>query len=93
MTELTRATILASLAGLLAAGEAIIALFFLKFWRRTRDRLFAFFAGAFALLAVQRLALGALNEYSRGSAGLYAFRLVAFLLIIAAIIDKNRGSR
>ncbi len=43
--------------GLLAAGYAVAALYFLKFWRQTRDRLFAFFAASFALLFVQRTAL------------------------------------
>src|SRR5688572_13722616 len=40
-------------AGLLVMGYAVAALFFLRFRRETRDRLFAFFAAAFALLALQ----------------------------------------
>lgn len=86
-------TTLATIGGMLAAAYAVIALFFLKFWRRTGDRLFAFFAVSFFLLAVQRVALGLMREWGERSVPLYGLRLLAFLLIIAAIVDKNRGSR
>ncbi|HEX8155496.1 MAG TPA: DUF5985 family protein, partial [Thermoanaerobaculia bacterium] len=44
-------------SGALTMGYAVVCLFFLRYWRDTRDRLFAWFAMAFALLAVQRLLL------------------------------------
>lgn len=91
MNALTTTATLATIAGALAAAFAVIALFFLRFWRRTGDRLFAFFALAFALLAVQRVLLGVLREWGERSVPLYGLRLVAFLLIIVAIIDKNRA--
>jgi hypothetical protein len=74
-------------------GYLVAGLFFLRFWRDTRDRLFAIFAGAFWLLAVQRalLMLTAAPDGGEGAVWLYALRLLAFLLILAAIIDKNRA--
>ena len=62
--------------------------FFIRFWRKTRDRLFVFFAAAFLPLGVERLAIlitsAELHSYC------YLIRLAAFLLIIFAILDKNR---
>ena len=78
------------ISGLLLAGYAVAGLFFLRFWRRSGDRLFAWFAAAFWLLAAQRGALAAVGPASAASTWLYGVRLVAFLLILAAVIDKNR---
>ncbi|HKP74437.1 MAG TPA: DUF5985 family protein [Longimicrobiaceae bacterium] len=78
------------ISGLLVAGDAVAGLFFLRFWRRSGDRLFAWFAAAFWLLGAQRAALAALQPGEQGATWLYVVRLVAFLLILAAVIDKNR---
>jgi len=80
-------------SGMLAAGYAVAALVFLKFWRRTNDRLFALFAGAFAVLAVQRVASVIALQWTENATGVYLVRLVAYLMIIVAIVDKNRGTR
>jgi uncharacterized protein DUF5985 len=80
------------LAGALAMGYFVAALYFLKFWRDVRDRLFLLFAVAFALLAVQRVALALVSE-SADALALYGLRLLAFLVIAAAIVDKNRSGR
>ncbi|HSU16691.1 DUF5985 family protein [Longimicrobium sp.] len=81
----------ALVSGAMVMAYLAAGLFFLRFWRDTRDRLFAIFAGAFWLLAVQRAALTiAVHEGDTGSVWIYALRLVAFLLILFAIIDKNR---
>jgi hypothetical protein len=77
------------LAGLVTAGYLVAALFFLRFWRRTRDGLFASFAGAFALMAVMQT-LTTLVEFGREEGGwVYLIRLAAFLLILAAFARKN----
>jgi hypothetical protein len=81
------------ISGLLVAGYAVAGLFFLRFWRRSRDRLFAWFAAAFWLLGAQRAALAMVGHGAPGATWLYAVRLVAFLLILAAVIDKNRPGR
>jgi hypothetical protein len=81
------------LAGALVGGYLIATLFFLAFWRDTRDRLFGFFAGAFALLALQRLALAWAVVAQRDTTVYYMLRLAAFLLILVAILDKNRAGQ
>ena len=78
------------ISGLLVAGYLVAGLFFLRFWKQSRDRLFVFFAAAFGLLAAQRAALAALDRPAAEATWLYAIRLLAFLLILAAIVDKNR---
>ena len=76
--------------GMLAAGYLIISLFFLRFWREGRDRLFAYFAAAFFILSVQRTLLSFIGERESVSLFLYGTRAVAFVIILYAIIDKNR---
>jgi hypothetical protein len=80
------------MSGLIVAGYLIAALFFLRFWRQTSDRLFLMFALAFTGLATQR-ALLALWQESETMAWVHALRFLAFLLIIAAVIDRNRPTR
>jgi peptidoglycan/LPS O-acetylase OafA/YrhL len=80
-------------SGLLVMGYLVAGLFFLRFWRETRDRLFGIFAGAFWLLAVQRLLLALFQDPDNEQVWLYGIRLLAFVLILVAIIDKNRGGR
>ena len=80
------------LAGAMVAMYAVAALFFLRFWSQSRDRLFASFSAAFWLLALQRLALVYDPFAEEGMVWPYAIRLLAFLLILWAIIDKNRKS-
>ena len=77
-------------SGILAAGYLVVAMFFLRFWRQTRDELFIAFAGAFALLAVQRALLVAEFSLVENQTWAYVLRLFAFLLIIYAIIATNR---
>ena len=81
------------LSGAATLGYFVAALYFLRFWTRTRDRLFAFFSIAFAIMGLQRIAMivSAQSDEGRDTI-LYGLRLFAFLLIIAAIIDKNRSS-
>jgi peptidoglycan/LPS O-acetylase OafA/YrhL len=86
-------TVTALVSGLLVMGYAVAGLFFLRFWRETRDRLFGIFAGAFWLLAVQRLLLALFQNPDNEQVWLYGIRLLAFVLILIAIVDKNRGGR
>lgn len=80
-------------SGAMAMGYAVISLFFLRFWKRTHDRLFILFSAAFGVLTVQRLTLALTVEHIEDDLLFYVVRLLAFLLILAAIIDKNRSSR
>ncbi len=80
------------LSGVIFAGSLTAALFFLRFWRQSGDRLFAMFALAFGLLACSRLLLAILDESNEARTWVYLLRLATFLLIIIAVVDKNRSS-
>ncbi len=76
--------------GALCAGYSVAALFFLRFWVTSRDRLFAMFAAAFGILAVQRIALALTRTVVEDQSAFYLLRLLAFIIILVAIFDKNR---
>ena len=77
-------------SGILVAGYLVAALFFLRFWAQSRDRLFALFAAAFGLLAIQRFALTVTGAPIEEQTLFYVLRLIAFAVNALAIIDKNR---
>lgn len=79
------------LAGMMLAGDIVATLFFARFYRDTRDRLFLWFAAGFGLLAVQRLIIAHPDLLPNDPIIAYVIRLVAFLLFLGAIIDKNRA--
>lgn len=77
------------LSGAITLGYLVAAGFFARFWRKTADRLFLAFAIAFVLLALnQALAqwLGAADERVSYT---YLLRVLGFILILGAIVDKN----
>jgi len=78
------------LLGATATACLVIALFFVRSWRRTQDRLFLLFGAAFAVLGLERLILAAMNLPEANTPIVYSLRLLAFLLILAAIVDRNR---
>jgi hypothetical protein len=78
------------LMGAIAMASVVTSLFFLRFWRDTGDRLFVIFATAFLLLAMTRIGLVLSHSPEEGQTHWYWARLVAFLLILVAIVDKNR---
>jgi hypothetical protein len=82
--------IVSFMSGAIAMGYVVAGIFFLRFWRATRDRLFALFGSAFFLLALQRIALECSRDVSERATLWYFVRLLAFVIIIAAIVDKNR---
>lgn len=78
------------LAGATAATCVAIGLFFLRFWFDSRDRLFLAFAGAFWVFALNRLVLAMLDRDHEARVVVYSLRAAAFLLVIAAVVDRNR---
>lgn len=68
-----------------------IALFFLKYWRTTGDRLFLVFSFAFSVFAGNRVLLAVLEAESSARTWVYLARALTFLLIAAAVLDKNYG--
>jgi hypothetical protein len=83
----------AFLSGAITMACMAIGLFFVRFWRRTGDRFFLMFAGAFWLLMVERIILLSVSASTEFAPYTYLVRLSAFLLISIAIIDKNRQIR
>jgi hypothetical protein len=79
------------LSGAMMMNCWVISFFFLRFWRKTRDRLLIFFSIAFFLMGAERLALGIFFDPEESSPRIYLLRLLTFLLIIIGIIDKNRN--
>jgi hypothetical protein len=71
---------------------ALIGVAFVRYWRGTRDRLFLFFAAAFWCFSLGWLARFAPNV-DEHMPYVFLLRLVGFLLIIAAVYDKNRRGR
>ena len=81
------------LLGATAFGCLVIALFFARFWRVTGDRFFVLMAGAFAVFGLNRIVLGALDPESEARPAVYVIRLLAFVVILVAIVDKDRAAR
>lgn len=79
------------LLGAIAMASLVAGLFFLRFWRDTGDRLFLFFAISFLVEGVNRWALGMSGDPNEGRPLFYIVRLLSFLLIIIAIVQKNLG--
>lgn len=77
-------------SGALMVCCLVAGLFFLKFWKKTHDHLFRLLALSFFLLAIERMFLGFLGSGNEPSELVYLIRLVAFSLIIFAIIRKNK---
>jgi hypothetical protein len=77
------------LSGAVTLGFLAGAAFFLRFWRATRDRLFLAFGAAFVLFALNQFLAAALVVVVEPSSLIYALRVLGFVLILAAIVDKN----
>lgn len=80
----------ALLAGAIAMASLTISLFFLRFWKSTHDRFFLFFSISFALETINRLLLLATALQDEHQPLFYLIRLVAYLLILIAIMQKNK---
>ncbi len=80
------------LAGAATVSLLVIVMFFLRFWKRTHDRLFLFFAGSFVFLMIERIVRAVMPVENEWAPYVYTIRLIAFILIIVAIVDKNRRS-
>ena len=78
------------LLGAVAMGSLTIGLIFLRLWRQTRDRFFLLFALSFMVQAINRIALSLAPSPNEASPWHYGVRLAAYLLILLAILGKNR---
>lgn len=78
------------LSGAAAFGFLACGLFFLRFWRRTREQLFLAFSLAFVLLGIGQAVVALAQMPTEEKGALYLIRLLAFVLILVAIYRKNR---
>jgi len=80
------------LSGAVAASYLIVAVFFLRFWRTTQDRLFILFALAFLLFAINQIGAAFLDVSDERTGYAYVLRVLGYLVILFAIVDKNTDS-
>lgn len=80
------------LLGVVVTSSLVAAGFFLRFWRRTNDRLFFAFAAAFLIEGLNRVSFLFIEAPNEGSPAIYLVRLLAFLIILMAIVAKNRSA-
>jgi len=81
------------LGGAIVFGYALIGLFFLKFWKRTRDAFFGYFAFAFFVLGIGRVIEAIVRTQEADAPAVYLIRLLAFVIIVFAIMHKNLASK
>ena len=84
--------VIVALQAMSATAAAGAGVFFFNFWQDTRDRLFLLFAWAFWLMSLSWLTLAFVNPTDETRPYVYAIRLLAFILIIIATVDKNRSA-
>jgi len=75
--------------GAIATAAAVAGLIFLRYYRRTRDRFFLFFAASFALESLGRILSVLIPAFDDRNSGIFIMRLVAYSLILLAIALKN----
>jgi hypothetical protein len=75
--------------GALTMTYVLAAAYFVHFWRRSGERLFIVFGIAFGLLALNQFAISLIGASDERGSYAYVLRVIAFLLIAAAIVDKN----
>ena len=83
-------TIVPFVQGVVAMGCVVAGMFFLRFWRESRDRLFLFFCAAFWMLGLSYAALGTVAVATEWRVYVFLLRLLAFCIILVGIADKNR---
>lgn len=79
--------------GALAMAAWVAGLFFLRFWWQSRDRIFLFFVLSFWSMCLNWLLLALLRTVDEPRHGAYVVRLIAYLVLIVGILDKNRRGR
>ena len=77
------------LSGAFMMALALIAVIFARTWRDTGDRFFRHFAIAFALLAIERIPLALFHQMKEPHSLVYLLRLLAFLTILQAVVQRN----
>jgi len=81
------------ISGAVFFGFFIAALFFFRFWNKTGDRLFLIFAFSFLLMGIERIVNSFMPVAGEFRYYVYSIRLLAFSLLLFAILDKNRAGK
>jgi hypothetical protein len=84
---------LSVLSGAIMMAYFVSGLFFLRFWKETRDRLFALFSAAFFLLALNYFVLPPSAQVDESLPLHYTVRFFGFLIILLGILDKNYSKK
>jgi hypothetical protein len=77
------------LAGALTMAFVIAGIYFLRFWRTTKDRLFLNFAFAFMLLALNQIVTASFGVSDERIYYAYILGILGFTMILLVIVDKN----
>jgi uncharacterized membrane protein HdeD (DUF308 family) len=80
------------LVGVIATSSIMAGVFFLKFWKRTRDFLFLAFAIAFIIEGLDRACVVMVARPNEGSPWIYLVHLLASGFLLFAIVKKNYGT-
>jgi multidrug efflux pump subunit AcrB len=80
----------AFLSGAICMACFAIGLVFLRYWRVSKDPFFIWFAAAFWCFSIGWALKLVGPSYQEHSHYLYVPRLIGFLLILTAIVAKNR---
>ncbi|HEY3697960.1 MAG TPA: DUF5985 family protein [Spongiibacteraceae bacterium] len=78
------------LVGAITLANLLIGLFFLRFWRGTRDSFFLYFALSFSIEGLNRLISGLTHTLYENAPLYYLVRLISYSLIVIAIWKKNK---
>ena len=79
------------LLGGLAMGDLIAAMFFVKYWKTTKDRFFSYFTLSFGVEVVCRYLLMYTTFNTESEPLVYSLRLLSYAVILVGIADKNRN--
>lgn len=77
------------ISGAIAALSLVAALFFLRFWRSSRDKFFLWFAISFGIEGLNRMAMAITRQANEDTPVHYVVRLLSYLVILYAIVEKN----
>lgn len=81
------------LHGFIAACSLVAGLYFLRFWRETRDSLFLAFVVFFLIQGFSTTYVVSYRQPNIGSLWLFGLRLFSVLVVLAAILKKNFSKR
>lgn len=77
------------LVGVVATASLTCSLFFVRFFRRTRDVLFLAFALVFFVEAATRVATLSLARPNESSPWFYVIRAICYLMVVVVTVRKN----